>query len=467
MEVFKRLYDMVRAVGFARELETHDAWLPEQLANHQQVEINRLVRHASENAPFYARHFEGIDLAGDVNLRDLPIIDKAILMENFDEVLTNNALKLDGIQAHMHNLSGDPFYRGEYRIVGTSGTSGLRGIFVYDRAAWRIVLANTLRWNRLLGIRPRLPFRVRILSIGADNPMHVTQRIPSSGDVGLFKVMHIEATDPLPRMVEKINDYRPEVILAYPSMAALLAEEQIAGRLSITPRVVSTHSEVLTDHMRGRIRDAWDIGCFNHYGLTEEPHVAADCPCHEGLHIFEDLCVVEIVDEANRPVPDGTPGAKYLLTNLYNFTQPLIRYEVTDVLTRAPRLCSCGRPFSLISSIGGRSEDVLYLPSREGGKKVPIAPLSLEMCVEAVDGISEFAIAHSPERVTVSVVPHGDTDLTGPRQAVVARMEDMIAEAGAVSPQIEVVAVEALERRREKMGKLRLVGAAPASAGGE
>ena len=216
--------------------------------------------------------------------------------------------------------------------------------------------------------------------------------------------------------------------------------------------------------MLARMDRAWGVAPFNHYGLTEEPHVAADCPAHEGLHIFEDTSVVEIVDGDGRPVPDGTPGARWLPTNLYNFVQPVIRCEVTDMLTRAPGLCSCGRPFGLISGIGGRSEDVLRLPGAEGGT-VPVPPLALEMGVEGAGGVAEYAVAHAAEGIQVTVVPGAGEDAGALRERVAAGVARVIREAGAVPPPVEVRFVEALERRREKMGKVKLVGPAPSRPG--
>src|SRR5207244_2415039 len=118
--------------------------------------------------------------------------------------------------------------------------------------------------------------------------------------------------------------------------------------------------------------DTWSVTPFNHYAMTEGP-VGIDCASHRGIHVFEDLCIVENVDSSNRPVPPGSRGDKILFTNLLNYTQPLIRYEVTDMLTMSGEPCPCGRPFSLISGIDGRLDDVLYLESIDGGE-VPVHP---------------------------------------------------------------------------------------------
>ena len=467
MNAIRRLQDMLGAVSTSRELARHDYWPRKLLLQYQRDAITHLVRYAAEKSPFYAHHYEKLDFSGDVVLSELPPVDKSLLMDNFDDAVTDRRLSLESIRAHVEALHGDDYFLGEFRAVATAGTSGKRGYFVYDRAAWRTVLANTLRWNLFMGIRPRLPFRVRIASIGADNPMHVTERIPKSANVGLFCIQHFEATQPIQEMSRDLQQFQPEAILTYPSVAALLAAEQFEGRLNIAPKVVSTHSEVLTNDMRSAIHKAWGVSPFNHYGMTEEPHIAADCGCHEGLHIFEDTCIVEIVDDEFRPVPDGMPGARYLLTNLYNFVQPIIRYDVSDILTRAPDLCSCGRPFALISAIGGRSEDVLRLAASNGEGTISIPPLSVGMCIEAFQEVAEYTVSHSPKLISVTIVPREEADQAALRQALSGSLTGMIEKAGANPPAIEIVFTGQLQRDRKKMGKLRLVGAAKNTSGAD
>lgn len=464
MDGLKRLQDMFGALWLARELQSRDRWTLARLRAHQSEALGHLVRHAATRAPFYGELYRGVDMTGPINLSALPTVDKKRLMENFDMAVTDRRLTRAGATAHLEGLTGDAYFLGDYRVVATTGTSGLRGHFVYDRPAWRMVIANTLRWNRFMGVSPRFPRRVRIASIGADAPMHVTERIPQSANAGLFAVRHFLATAPLTALREQVGQFQPDVILSYPSIAALLALEQIEGRLAIRPGVVSTHSEVLTGEMRARIREAWSTDPFNHYGLTEEPHVAADCDRHAGLHLFEDTSIVEIVDAEGDPVPDGTPGARWLLTNLYNFAQPLIRYEVTDVLTRAPGLCPCGRPFGLLSAIGGRSEDVLRLPALDGDAPVPVAPLALGMCVERFHEVAEYTISHAPERIVATVAPRAGTDREALKEKLEAALAATIRDAGAAPPPVEVRLVDQLERPREKMGKLRLVSGAPPGA---
>jgi phenylacetate-coenzyme A ligase PaaK-like adenylate-forming protein len=143
-------------------------------------------------------------------------------------------------------------------------------------------------------------------------------------------------------MVDELNLFQPESLFTYPSIASLLAIEQLEGRLHIHPQVVETGAEVRTEQMEQNIRRAWSVAPFNVYGTTEGGPCNVDCSYHRGIHVFEDLVLMEVVDERNQAVPDGLPGSKVLITNLFNFTQPLIRYEVTDMLTISPEPCPCG-----------------------------------------------------------------------------------------------------------------------------
>ncbi len=98
----------------------------------------------------------------------------------------------------------------------------------------------------MMGIRPRLHPRLLISAIGAGAPVHVSERLTDSGDIGLFRLQRLAVTAPPATLVAALNKFHPDVLLAYPSFAAVLARKQLAGRLRIRPQIVSTHSERLT-----------------------------------------------------------------------------------------------------------------------------------------------------------------------------------------------------------------------------
>ena len=186
--------------------------------------------------------------------------------------------------------------------------------------------------------------------------------------------LRMAASEPVETIVERLNAWQPEALIAYASMTRILADEQLAGRLHIRPHAVFTSSEVLTQETRRRIVQAWGERLFNQYAATECGSLAAECDHHRGMHLMEDLVIVEVVDQDNRPVPPGVYGDKLLITVLFNRTQPLIRYELSDSVRLATDPCPSGHPFALIDDIQGRVEDVLSFPGIAGGM-VNVHPL--------------------------------------------------------------------------------------------
>jgi phenylacetate-coenzyme A ligase PaaK-like adenylate-forming protein len=186
---------------------------------------------------------------------------------------------------------------------------------------------------------------------------------------------------PLAQLVSALNQQEPHVLIGYASALKMLALEQLEGRLRIHPRSIDASSEVLTTEARALVARAFGVKPFEVYAATETGGIAAECARHEGLHLFEDLLIVEPVDDAYRPVPIGEVAARTLVTVLHARTLPLIRYELTDRIRLTTRRCSCALPFALIESVEGRSDDVLSLPGADGSR-VAVHPVLFERLLD-------------------------------------------------------------------------------------
>ncbi len=108
------------------------------------------------------------------------------------------------------------------------------------------------------------------------------------------------------------------------------------------------------------------------------------------MHVNADWAILEVVDEDNRPVPDGTKGAKVLITNLANFVQPIIRYEIGDIVTMATEPCGCGSNLPLIAGIDGRDSDMFWIEGDEGDQ--PLPPAIFEVALGQIAQIREYQI---------------------------------------------------------------------------
>jgi len=448
----KRFGNVLRAALVDRKLRAHERWSRSRLLEHQMERFRAVVAYAREHSPFYRELYEDIPLSGEFSPTDLPPVDKPTLMRNFDDAVTDPRLRLDELHEHLSHLEGDACFAGEYRVFGTSGSTGLRGVFVANRQEWAVVMASSLRCQRYLGMTLRLDRRLRIATIGADNAMHVSTRIPLSGNVGLFRILQLEATQPLPELMAALQEFQPDFLAPYASVGSLLASEQLAGRLHIYPSHVATHSEALTSEMARRMEQAWGHRPFNYYGLTELPNLGTDCGHHRGIHIAEDLCILEPVDLDYDPVPPGEPAAKYLLTNLYNYSQPLIRYEVSDMITLSQDLCPCGRPFAMIQDIGGRREEVMAMPGIHGGV-VEVPPLALALGIEAVPGLVEHVLHFDGVTLEVEAIPAAGASRSKIESALHRSIGKELEKLGVIAPPVKVTFLA--EVPRQPMGKKR------------
>jgi phenylacetate-CoA ligase len=297
---------------------------------------------------------------------------------------------------------------------------------------------------------------MRTVGIGAPGGVHMSKRIFGALQQPAGDVPTLSALTPVDEMAAALNAYRPQVLLAYSSVGALLAAEQLAGRLQIAPEFVLLGSEPLTGDVRARVKSAWGIDPAEYYASTEHPVIAASTPRHpRALEVFEDLAVVEVVDEENQPVPPGTPGAKVLLTNLENRTLPLIRYELADRVTMSPEPNPAGRPFVHLSAIDGRTADTLTFP-RRGGGTVDVIPLRLGAPFARLPAVRQFQIVHATGRLTVRVVldPDAPAHTIDDVRDAVARVLD---EAEAMSTSVDIEEVAELEREPGAAAKLKLI----------
>jgi len=311
----------------AKQFALHDTWNQQQLESFQSSELAKLRELAYAHAPFYREFHHGLL---DRPLQELPVLTKAVMMEHFDEIVTDPKIRLAQVQAHVVALHDDAQFLDMYWVMATSGSTGSPGIFLFGASEWAVTLASFLRhsmWSGKMG--PNLKSAL----IVSHTPWHQSARTCMSLRNPLL--LHLSANDPIEILTQRLNAWQPDSLGGYPSVINALAVEQLEGRLHIHPKLITVSSEPLTEDMRQRIETVWEQKIFNTYVVTEAGALAGECNAHTGLHLYEDLDIVEVVDMSNRPVPPGVYGDKLLLTRLFNTTQPLIRYEVSYQLSTA------------------------------------------------------------------------------------------------------------------------------------
>jgi len=189
------------------------------------------------------------------------------------------------------------------------------------------------------------------------------------------------------RQIQLMMDFETTAVHVIPSYALHLST--IFDELKLDPRedtkvkIAFLGAEPHTEKMRKKIEEIYGYKAFNSYGLSEMngPGVAFECPEQNGMHIWEDSFLVEIIDPKTlQPVADGEEG-ELVMTTLQREGMPLLRYRTKDLTRIIPEPCSCGRTHRRIERIKGRTDDMLIL------KGVNIYPMQIEKKLMEISGV--------------------------------------------------------------------------------
>ena len=432
------IWFLLELLSRLRQMREREHWTREQLEAHQAQALRRLRDYTYAHSPFYQRFHQGLF---DAPMPDLPVLSKAMMMEHFDDLVTDRTIHLQDVQIHRDQLRGDERYLGRYWVNATSGSSGHPGVFLFNRDEWLSVLASFARAREWAGISLDLSHRVKTATIASTTPFHMSTRVNATAHSWWMPELRLAASEPLEGIVERLNAWQPEMLIAYASMARVLADEQLAGRLQIRPRAVFPSSEVLTQETRRLVVQAWGEQVFNQYAATECGSVAAECDQHRGMHLMEDLVIFEVVDQDNRPVPPGVFGGKVLITVLGSRTQPLIRYELSDSIRLSPDPCPASHPFRLIDAVQGREEQVLSFQGREG-TEVRVQPLVFSTIMDTLP-VSGWQVVQEDDGLRVLL---SDMRSSFDDERLVATLRQALTEQGASVPLVEVQHVASIPK---------------------
>jgi phenylacetate-CoA ligase len=428
-------------------------WPAERLRQERRDRLRDLLRVARASSPWHRERLAGVDPDGfeEADLAGLPPMTKDDLMANWDRVVTDHRLTLDLVEGHLAGLESDAYLFDEVHAVASGGSSGRRGIFVYGWREWAEAYAGFLRpavWDR--AVTPELAaVPMKIAMIGARNAGHMTSAMPQTFANPTVDVARFPVTQPIDRIVAGLNAYQPLTLMGYPSMLALLAVEARAGRLRVLPRRITTTSEPLLLEVRRALTETFCApvsnmyGTSDMYGTSEAGPIGVGCYRGPGIHLCDDLVIVEPVDLSGRPVPPGVRSDKVYVTAIANPTLPLIRFELTDQVTFLDTPCPCGSAHQLIADVESRLDDVFTYP---GGQVVH--PHVFGALLRRDPGIVEYQVRQAPAGAEVLVVgsPADPAALARGLEAELARL-------GVGAPAVEVRLVDQLDR--QATGKVR------------
>jgi phenylacetate-coenzyme A ligase PaaK-like adenylate-forming protein len=423
-------------------------WTRAEIEEEQTRALRALLRHAGAHSAFYRERLDGLDVdaATPGELAVLPVTTKADLMARWDDVVTVPSLRRAQLEEFIAGQSRFDYYAERYQVFESGGSSGVRGIYVWD---WQFFVsaANLAFRYEIRDSRSRASAGGRrllraVVTSGA--PPHAATPLFSVDIDPPMETAVFPVSRPLPEIVRSMNELQPTHLIGYSSVVGDLAAEAADGRLRIAPDRVATNSEPLLAETRDLIERVWGVPINNAWGSTEVGMHAADCDQGRGLHVHEDAVLIERVDEQDRPVADDEAAARVLLTSLTNLTFPFIRYELDDIVTFADDACPCGSAFRLLAEIEGRSLDAFSYGA------VHVAPVVFGRPLASDARVAEYQVRQTATGAEIDVVAAAAVDC----EALAGRIRDGLAEAGLGEPVVQVSRVDALARN-PLTGKLK------------
>ncbi|MFP4621696.1 MAG: AMP-binding protein [Bacteroidales bacterium] len=323
----------------------------------REARLRRLLKYAFRHSDFYRKYYadHGINSGdlGNININHLPVIDKKMMMDHFDDFLVAGKLTKRRVEDFLESTSApDNTLYDKYHVIHSSGTTGEVGYFVYNPREWDFIKAISLRIFPHFGLKPKSYAFIGVADghyAGVSlflSPLHS----PESFVYRDYLVLDINY--PLEQYLDVLNRLNPAVITGYPTGVGMLAEMQKSGKLSVSPQALVCGGEPLTPETEKLIHEVWECQLINYYASSESLIMGVERADLKGFYLFDDVNYIEFRDD------------HILLTNLYNYTQPLIRYRMDDVLV--PQGEGDIWPFTRIKHVIGRREELLWFINQRG-----------------------------------------------------------------------------------------------------
>ena len=332
-------------------------WLPREEIDRLQFEaLGRLLRHAFAHCPYYRDEWarqgpDPAELKSPADFTRWPVLDREVIRENRlrmrsrargVRLLAKSTGGSTGTPLHFDFDAGslDRRFAAWHRGYAWAGARpGTRQLYF-----WGVPLGQGSPWRRWKDDLYNRLYRRRLLSC--------------------FDFREENAAD----LLAQYNRYRPEYLVAYTNplyyWARMLEERRLQP---IPPKAIVVGAEKLHRFQREQIEKVFQAPVFETYGSREFMFLGGECDRHEGLHLTAEYYLVEVLDEDGRPAPDGAEG-NVVVTDLYNYGMPFIRYANGDRAVAGWGTCGCGRGLPLLKQVVGRQLDVLQTPD---GRLIP------------------------------------------------------------------------------------------------
>jgi phenylacetate-CoA ligase len=339
-----------RARDLYLELQGTQWWSRDQIAELQLAKLQRLVQHAYVHVPYYR---EAMNRAG-VRPQDVVTLD---------DLARIPLLGKDDVRRNLHfNLFADTHRKRDMHRISTSGSTGEPFTTYADRHQLEMRFATTLRALEWTGWRfGDRQARLWHQTLGMSRTQVLRERIDAFFMRRLFIPAFEISPETLEEYVGRIRRHRPVLVDGYAESLNFLATYiRQGGTAGFSPAAVMSSAQALPDNIRAVIESGFSTTVFDKYGSREFSGIAYECREGHDHHVMDESYIVELLVDG-RPAQPGEIG-EIVITDLNNFSVPLIRYRIGDLATAVDQSapCPCGRGLSRVGTIHGRTQAIVH-----------------------------------------------------------------------------------------------------------
>ena len=350
-------------------------WSVNDLENLQFEYFKKLLKFSIKNVPYYKKllkenNLELNDFNSIADLNKIPVLTKDIIRGNMQNMKAVN-------------LGNDRFV-----LNSTSGYSGSNFQFYTDPDAYALKLALIQRryeWMNVSNFDKEFIVWGASWDLSQNNLFAKTKRLLSIENKINYSGYNLSEKDVL-NIYKLLNTTNPLIIKSYPSILSSICDVFDKYNYTFKPKAIHIGGEKLYEYQKLKIENTFQTKVFDFYGARDMPNIAQNCDNHTGLHTFMEGAIVEVLDENDEPITEGE--GNLAITNLHNFSFPMIRYKIGDraKISKGSK-CTCGRNLKIIDEIIGRTFDIINFPN---GNKVGGSFWTLLM--RSVPGIEDFQV---------------------------------------------------------------------------
>lgn len=341
-----------KALRYQKFLENSQYWERERIEGFRNIQFRRLVSHCYANVPYYRNYMRKnslkiSDFRTVEDIKKLPILSKELLNRNFNDLKAEN------------------YDKNAIKYEATGGTTGTPTRIGRDKSIEYISDANNRRFWKYAGFVPGMnlttmwgnEYDLLKLKTGRGKIKRMMENVNTLNCFDLTE-------EKIRVYTENIQRNKPEIIRGYASAICFYVNycKKVDIHFNNHPKSIILTSDKILKKQKDEIADFFGSDVYEEYGCQEFSLLAHECSAHKGLHLAEELFIFELYNKRIYS-RDFIARGEVIVTPLFNFAIPLLRYKLGDEISVSDENCACGRQLKLVKEVNGRISDFVVTKS--------------------------------------------------------------------------------------------------------